>query len=385
MLRSTTLLLALLLIQTGSPAKAEYRALFVGNSYSFANGEMLAQGFEALLAETTDDTPVVQMVAKGGYTLDGHLQDAGQEAQKLHEFLATEGATWSFVVLQEQSVIPAYHEAVAWGWYDSLAAADGLNKLIEKSGGETIFLMTWGRREGLAEDAEMLPDYLTMQGLLAGGYAKYAEYTSTPDRPVLLAPAGLAWQVIWEDAVAAGGDPLDQNGLFWRLYTGDGSHPSVLGSYLATLVVFATATGSDPRDTDWVPDGVTAEEAQNLRDAAYKAVLGEPVVLPEEAVESVEPVQLDLVNQPEDTQGKPELVVAPDLPALEAAPQHNLPPATPETTAELPGPTTPVDEQPATKKKSGCGAANEPSLPALALLLALMLGFLALRRRDYVA
>jgi hypothetical protein len=382
-MRPISFWIALLVVAFHTPVAAEHQTLFVGNSYSFANGEMLAEGFEALLAETSDNGAVVKMVAKGGYTLDGHLKDANQEGQQIHEFLSTEGATWNFVVLQEQSVIPAYHEAVAWGWYDSLAAADGLNKLIEKSGGATVFLMTWGRREGLAEDAEMLPDYLTMQGLLAGGYEKYADYTSTPERPVLVAPAGLAWKLIWEDAVAAGNDPLDPDGLFWRLYTGDGSHPSVLGSYLATLVVFATATGSDPRETKWLPDGVTAEEAQTLRNAAFEVVLGEPVTPPVEVVEAVEPMELDVSMQPEDTQTKPELVAAPDLPAMETAAQDDSPEATPETTTELPGVTAPVDEQPATSKKSGCGTANEPTETAVALLIALMLGIIGVRLRVW--
>jgi len=370
MRRSSSLLLALFVYAYFSPVAAEHRALFVGNSYSFANNGLLANGYKALLTESEGGEPTVDLVAKGGYTLDGHLMDASQEGQQLHDLLGTDGAVWSVVVLQEQSVIPAYHEAVVWGWFDSLTAAEGLNKLAEKAGAETIFLMTWGRREGLLEDLETLPDYLTMQALLAGGYQKYAEYTSTAERPVHIAPVGLAWLTIWNDAVAAGEEPLDPDGLFWNLYTGDGSHPSALGSYLAALVVFATATGSDPTLTLWRPDSVTTEQADVLRDVAKRVVLGEPTPPP---IEFVEQLESDVTPQPADTQTASDLIAAADQPSTETVAPEDLPHITAETTSDLPEVLAPDASTPTGSQGSGCGASPEPApLAALALVIGLL-------------
>lgn len=372
MTRPITLLVALLIITTAASATAEHRALFVGNSYCFSNNDLISQGFAALLAESESDAPLVELVAKGGYTFTGHLEDAGKEGEQLNELLATEGASWTVVVLQEQSIIPAYHAAIATGWYESLGAAEELDELAEKAGADTIFLMTWGRRQGLAEDIEFLPDFLTMQELLAGGYEKYALLTSTPERPTRVAPVGLAWLTIWNDTVAAGDDPLHENALFWRLYSNDGSHPSVLGSYLAALVVSATVTGNDPTTTLWMPEGVTPEEAQTLREVAQRTVFGEP---PPPPVEVVEPVQSDASTQPLDLQPQSDLVIASDLLTADAPA-----PAT-ETVTDLPTSSAPDAATPAPGRKSGCIASAEPSsLAGMALLLAL-LAVLAWQRR----
>lgn len=368
MARPISLLLALSILTIGSPGAAEHRTLFVGNSYTFANNDLLAHGFEALLAESGGGEPEVDLVTKGGYTFVGHLEDAGLEGEQLHELLGVDGAAWTVVVLQEQSVIPAYHAAIASGWYDSLGAAKGLDELASKAGAETIFLMTWGRREGLSQDAAFLPDFITMSELLAGGYEKYAEYTSTPERPVRVAPAGLAWQAIWEDAVAAGKDPLDPNGLFWNLYTGDGSHPSELGSYLAALVVFATVTGNDPTETLWQPDSVTPEEAQTLRSVAKRVVFGEPVPPPVEVIET------DVTTQPPEEPLQSDLTTNSDLPVAETIDQQDLPRVAPETLADLPAVTAPDGSAPAPGKGSGCGASSKPSpLAGLVLLMALLM------------
>jgi hypothetical protein len=374
------LLGALLPFAVSLAAAAESKTLFVGNSYSFANGDLVAQGYAELLSEATGKLPVVEMVAKGGYTFVGHLEDAGTEGEQLKDLLTAEGATWSTVVLQEQSVIPAYHIFIADGWYDSLKAAGGLDDLAEAAGADTVFLMTWGRREGLPQDLETLPDFLTMQGLLAGGYAKYADYTSTPDRPVKVAPVGLAWQAVWEDAVAKGEDPLAHDGLFWRLYTGDGSHPSVLGSYLAALVVFATISGHDPAKTSWKPDAVTEEEGATLRSVARRVVLGEPVEPP---VEVVEPAAMDVAVESTDFEVLADIMELFDLLEVEALASETVDRGQAEATSETGDPATDTGT-PSTGKGNGCSAtwpaAGNNVVVFLLLVLMMGVGAVLLRR-----
>ena len=40
--------------------------------------------------------------------------------------------------------------------------------------------------------------------------------------------------------------PTDPGNLFYDLYSSDGNHPSLSGSYLAAVVIYATITGNDP-------------------------------------------------------------------------------------------------------------------------------------------
>jgi len=386
MLRNPSLALLLCILSSIPASAAEHRVLFVGNSYSFANSAQgLAVGFEALLQEVGGSAEA-ELVAKGGWTLHKHFQDAQTEGEQLHALLGKGEQTWTAVVLQEQSQIPAWHDQLVQDWYDSLNGAQGLNGMVEAAGAQTVFLMTWGRREGDSGAPELFPDYMTMQSALAEGYGKYAELLSTSDRPVLIAPAGLAFQTIWEDAVAEGKDPLDPEGIFWRLYTSDGSHPSQLGSYLATLVVFTTLTANDPETTTWLPTGVKEEEAEYLRSVARRTVLGEEDPVPSE------PDMPDVVSQPDvppvadlpvvqpDMGGKPETLpetVTPRADAGERAADFSVealrkradvpPEEAGSTVAESTGQNSP-------KKSSGCQHGTEPAIPVALLFLLLLLG-----------
>jgi hypothetical protein len=376
------LLLFCLLVARPAGA-AEHRVLFVGNSYSFANGDQgLAGGYEALLKEAGEDVDT-ELAAKGGWTLAQHFGDAGTPGEKLYDLLGKGEQTWTAVVLQEQSRVPAWHDQLVQDWFDSLNGAQGLDGMIETAGAQTVFLMTWGRREGDNEVIDLFPDFMTMQNALTAGYMKYSELLSTPDRPVLIAPAGLAWQAVWEDAVAQGKDPLDPEGTFWRLYTSDGSHPSQLGSYLATLVVYATITGNDPEQTAWVPSGVNEEEVAYLREVARRVVLGEDEPVPDSTT-------ADVVT-PADVQNADGLTTQPESPdLLESAPETVAPRPDeiwvtadktqgPLDTSPAGNAADPKSDEASDKRSSGCRAGPDPVEPSACLLL-LLLSIWALRR-----
>ena len=250
--------------------------LFIGNSYTYQNAEDgLAPCAVHIIEELSGAAPGYTLVAKGGWTLAGHLADAGTDGEQLHDMLGLGDLTWDTVILQEQSQIPGFWAVPGSPFQQSLDAAVGLDTLAEDAQAQTVFLMTWGRREGDPVNFLLYPDFPSMQDLLAQGYEQYAAAASLTLPAAKIAPAGLAWQLAWDDAVADGQDPLDSNGLFWRLYAADGSHPSVLGSYLAGLVLATTLTGKDPTTTTWRPAGVTTEDAAALRDLARRVVLGE--------------------------------------------------------------------------------------------------------------
>src|SRR5712691_5092290 len=90
-------LLVLLLAACARPGR-EVSVLFVGNSFTSANG--LPSTFSGI-AKSLGDRAVVDIYAPGGYTFEQHARDA-----TLRRRIAQRA--WDFVVLQEQSQRPAF-------------------------------------------------------------------------------------------------------------------------------------------------------------------------------------------------------------------------------------------------------------------------------------
>jgi len=273
-------LFVILALVFAAPAAAEeHRILFVGNSYTQYGGATNVAGcYGALAPEGVGawDPVTHETIAKGGWTLHKHAQDAAKDGQALFDLLGEGDTSWDVVVYQEQSQIPGFHPYNAPDWDQSIAAAPTLDLYAAAAGAQTMFLMTWGRRDGDPMNAAIFPDYPTMQALLAEGYALYAAEASTPERQAWVAPVGLAWQAVWDAGNEAGDDPLDPDHLFHRLYSGDGSHPSQLGSYLMGLAMYASITGRSLDGLTWVPDGTSAGDAAALEAATRRAILTPP-------------------------------------------------------------------------------------------------------------
>ena len=270
----------LLVLQVASARAAKHRTLFVGNSYTAYNApNPLSTVVEHLIEVGVPGLPdcTSELVAPAGAVWSDHLASAQTPGTALSTALQ---GSWNLVVLQEQSQIPGFH-AYPELFQPSVDALVGLEALIAPTGARTLLLMTWGRRTGDPQNA-VFGTFTGMQKLLAEGYEKYAVAASTPDRTVAVAPAGLAWRRVWDDAVAVGDDPLHPESLFARLYQADGSHPSPAGTYLAACVVYAAATGMNPTGLGlgvWLPEA----ERLYLQEVARRVVLDspwEPLVLP---------------------------------------------------------------------------------------------------------
>ena len=63
-----------------------------------------------------------------------------------HQWNTTNG-NWDWVVLQDQSQIPGFPRSQA-EWIASKDGAVEIAEVIEDNGGETVLMMTWGRRDG---------------------------------------------------------------------------------------------------------------------------------------------------------------------------------------------------------------------------------------------
>ncbi len=215
--------------------------LLMGNSYTYANS--LDEIVEGQLDTITTDA-VASSLAAGGLTLSDHATRVQTSGHTWNTTL-NDGRTWEAVVLQDQSQIPGFPTAQT-SWQRSMSAARVLDAMIERRGADTVFLMTWGRRDGDSTNPGLYPNFTVMQARLEAGYGYYAENISTDDRPAYIAPVGLAFKHVHDDIIAGGGDPTAQGTMFYDLYQGDGSHPSRQGSYLASCVLYATLTGNTP-------------------------------------------------------------------------------------------------------------------------------------------
>ena len=244
--------------------------LFVGNSYTYYNDlDQLVASF----ATGLPGAPIVtaSRVASGGYRLPQHASDAATEGTPLAAFLGTGPyPSWTFVVLQDQSQIPGFPESQPER-IDSVAASVELARRATEHGATTLLFQTWGRRNGDSTNPDRFPDFLTMNNLLAEGYAQMEQAIRAAGYPVRRVPVGAAFAAIREDDLAAGRDPLDSSSLFFRLYAADGSHPSLEGSYLAAATFVCTLGDSVAPPFAFSPSALDAADAARLQLAGCAA------------------------------------------------------------------------------------------------------------------
>ena len=243
--------------------------LFLGNSYTFMGN--------------LDEVTLALFIAAGGEPTSERLAEPGMRFIEHVAEIERDGSDWQlafqspqdWVFLQEQSQIPGFPDGQS-DLVQSQAAAVSLDTSAAAIGAQTMFVMTWGRREGDSQNPELYPDFLTMQAELAEGYSAYVELASADGTQAWLAPAGLAWQRVYQDQLDAGADPLTAGGPFHSLYIEDGSHPSERGTYLTALVIYTSVTGLSP---------VGLPAPASITDAAYLQSVAAEVVLSGEGVD----------------------------------------------------------------------------------------------------
>ena len=219
------------------------RVFFLGNSYTAVND--LPYVFAAL-AWSGGHRVDTAAIAPGGWSLADHAADPDTQTTlaALH---------WDWVVLQEQSEIPAVESDRQQLMYPG---ARELVTAIRAAGAQPIFYETWAHRDGWPSAG--LPDYHSMQLAIDQAYDFISQ-----DQSAALAPVGRAWAEIVND---------DPNPGLWQ---GDGSHPTAKGTYLAACVLYAVIFHESPLGLgyhQWI-SGADATEAQA---AAANVVPGLP-------------------------------------------------------------------------------------------------------------
>ena len=240
------ILFALLFIITGCSPETNCaddpackRVLFIGNSYTYVND---LPGTFTDLAKSGGHRVETDMSAQGGWSLADHVNSA-ETLDKI------KSSKWNYVVLQEQSQMPASKQAREMQMYP---AARTLVTEIRKTGAEPIFFETWAHSNGWPENN--MPVYGTMQANINEGYLAIAQELN-----VKVSPVGLAWF-----AAVKQKSPI-------KLWQDDGSHPSVAGTYLAACVFYKTLFQESPEGLSY-KNGLSTENAQWLQKIAADTV-----------------------------------------------------------------------------------------------------------------
>jgi hypothetical protein len=223
------------------------RVLFIGNSYTNVNN--LPQLIKDVAA-SAGDVVIKDENTPGSTTFETHSADPvtlGKIAQ----------GGWDYVVLQEQSQRPAFSDAQVEA--DVYPYAKLLDSLIIAGSpcAETIFYMTWGRKNGDAGNCAAFPPICTYSGmdsLLRIRYQKMAN-----DNHAVVSPVGAVWRRL------RGTNP----GI--ELFNADESHPSVAGSYAAACAFYSVMFAKNPMNIT-SNAGVSPADAATIR-AAAKAVV----------------------------------------------------------------------------------------------------------------
>jgi hypothetical protein len=200
-----------------------FRALFIGNSYTYFNDLPAVVADLAMAAnQPRRFEPFVVLV--GGATLEAHLarRDALDRIQ---------AGGWDVIVLQEQSTRPIAEPQSMWRDVSAFAGA------ASRVGAKLVLYETWAR-----EAAPETQDSLTRV------YHKAASNVNAT-----VAHVGEAWRAFrdQEGPIAAGSHSA--------LFQPDGSHPTTVGTYLAAAVMYATLYGTSPAGLPGVVRRTTAQ------------------------------------------------------------------------------------------------------------------------------
>ncbi|HLW15422.1 MAG TPA: T9SS type A sorting domain-containing protein [Flavobacteriaceae bacterium] len=223
------------------------KVLFLGNSYTAANNLPL---MVSDMATSTGDLLLYSSYTPGGYRFLNHASDP-TSLDKINS------DNWDYVVLQGQSQETAFSqqqlESEVYPYAVSLSTAIRENNACS----QPLFYMTWGRKEGDEINCQYAPWMCTYEGMDDAIKDTYLFMAESNDAE--LAAAGAVWRYIRE------------NHPNIELYSSDGSHPSLAGSYSAATTFYTMIYKKDPTLISW-DSNLTANEASLIRDATKTIV-----------------------------------------------------------------------------------------------------------------
>ena len=238
------LLLVLLLFSGKTVAQDSTSVLFIGNSYTYFNN--MPQILSDISTSFGNNVSHASQTP-GGATFSGH---AGNTAT----YTAMNSEDWDYVVLQGQSQEPSfpYGQVNSQTLPFAMQLADSAQTISTCS--QAMFFMTWGRQNGDPQ-WDSINTFDKMNERLRLAYLRFADSSNAS-----VSPVGVAWKYVRD------------NHPNINLYTGDGSHPSYAGSYLAACTFYASIFHSSPIGSTFT-GSLSASDALLLQEAASLSVM----------------------------------------------------------------------------------------------------------------
>ncbi|WP_425076378.1 T9SS type A sorting domain-containing protein [Psychroserpens sp. S379A] len=203
------------------------KVLFLGNSYTAANNlpNLISQ-----MATNTGDVLIYDSNTPGGHRLMNHASN-NTTTNKINS------DDWDFVTLQAQSQETSFSQAQME--IELYPFASQLVNTIRTNYNcsQPLFYMTWGRENGDNNNCAFIPWVCTYEGMddaIRSAYIFMAEENTSE-----VAPVGAIWRY------------LRTNHPEIDLYTNDGSHPSLAGSYAAACAFYTMIFKKDPTLITW--------------------------------------------------------------------------------------------------------------------------------------
>lgn len=238
----------LLLSYSGLQAQDSKRIFFIGNSYTHVNNlpQVLSN-----IATSFGDTVVHASSTPGGAQLVQHVTNT-------NTLNGIRQGNWDVVVLQEQSQKPSFSDAQVAADVEVYAAQ--LQDSIEYYNpcAETAFYMTWGRKNGDAQNCASFPALCTFDGMNARLRRAYLRMAF--NNQSIAAPVGAVWKAVRDSF------PL------LELYSTDGSHPSRAGTYLAACTFYAAVFRKSVTGSTYYGN-IPMADAQNIQHLVDQVVL----------------------------------------------------------------------------------------------------------------
>jgi hypothetical protein len=242
-MRTLTLLSALLL-SIINHAQDSVSVLFIGNSYTYVND--LPTVFSNLTLSLGDEA-TVDSKTNGGFTFQNHLTDPLTHTK-------IQSKPWDYVVLQGQSQEPSFptSQVNTATLPPAVQLADSVydNRYCSQA----MYFMTWGRQVGDPQ-WDSINTFDKMNLRLRNAYVRFADSAQA-----CVAPVGVAWKYVRDNHPTI------------NLYSGDGSHPSPEGTYLAACTFYASVFRKSPVGAAYT-FGLDPTVAGQLQAAAAISVL----------------------------------------------------------------------------------------------------------------
>lgn len=239
----------------GAPPPTHLKVLMIGNSYTVQTKEM----FQQFVRNDPSVSMTLSLATQGGWSTTDHYASRlftvyDGQTQSLIDKLRQED--WDVVIVQEVSTlpseafldIPGTRTLLQGGWSDltALIQAEAPNALIRP-------YQTWPRAWGNTYLQAFFQDDPVQMHLAT--MRVYDLIASVLGGEVIPVGSSFAWSMVQAPAIS--------------LHSGDGSHPSTEGRYLAGATLYAFTFDRSPYQSGYSAGGDPATEAWLLQVADH--------------------------------------------------------------------------------------------------------------------